>query len=744
MADIMPPASVSVWRCVPIANIASAGEPDLWEAVDGDPQFRITPSNLPIQSGWYRLRASFREIEGRLRAPCFYPDYGQGISEQTRIDIGVLIASGQLDALVHFPEPVHALRFDPCEGRARFVLSEVHATAVSEKEALWLMQLACLSALNDATPSKMLAITDTVRHHLNIAGHAEALLHLIPHYASVNLADRHLYATWTIRADRQINEMLDQALPVRASSEAQPPFSFLLPDEPVEFEACVASLFAQRFADFELLLSSHQVDSLSRVVELYDDQRVRVIVAPNNLRERIGQARGTFLCLLSANDRLHNCATGILAAAFAKCPNALAFYYDEDLIDPHGVRSQPFFKPAWDPVRFLEQDYLGHSVAIRRNAFGPFCDLDPALPWLNACINAVGDAELSRVVHVPHVLMHHCGKPGAISSPFGAQGVAVDHARLLNLRFAERVGAEVVQIMPDRLRASHPSPGRPMVDIIIPTRDRVDLLSVCIDSLLSMTLYENYRVTVVDNGSELAESIAYFGAIVEDPRVRVLAYNQPFNYSAINNHAVSQCDGDIVLLLNNDIEVVDGSWLEEMVGLAMRPDVGAVGAKLFYPDMTLQHAGVVLGVGGVAAHALAHASADFAGPYGQALLLQQYSAVTAACLAIRRDLYLAVSGLDETIAVAFNDVDFCLRVQRAGYRNVWTPHASLIHHESASRGIEDDPVKQARFASEVKTMLERWFAVLDSDPAYSPNLSLIGAAGVVDPERHAPDVIRQA
>ncbi|PPU45103.1 hypothetical protein XarbCFBP7697_04355 [Xanthomonas arboricola] len=742
MADFMPPVSVSVWRCVPIANIASAGEPDLWDAVDGDPQFRIAPSNLPIHSGWYRLRAKFREIDGYLRAPCFYPDYGEGISEQTRIDVGVLIATGQLDTLVYFPKPVHALRFDPCEGRARFIFGDIHATALSEKEALWLMQSACLSVLNETTPAKMLAITDTVRHNLNIAGHAEAVLHLMPHYAAVSRADRHLYATWTVRADRQLNAMLDLTLPTRAS-EAEPLFSFLVPDEPAEIDACVASLFAQRLADFELVLSSPQAESLNHP-ELRNDKRVRIVDASINLRERIGDARGTFVCLLSGKDLLHSCAIGVLAAAFVKCPGASVLYYDEDVMDLCGVRSQPFFKPAWDPIRFLEQDYLGRSVALRRNAFGQFRELDPVLPWLDACVKAVGNAEANSIVHVPHVLMHHCGRPGLCSSPFGAQDAVTDHARLLNADFAKRVGAEVVQVVPDRLRAVHSQQGRPIVDIIIPTRDRIDLLSVCIDSLLKVTLYENYRVTIVDNGSELAESIAYFDSIVEDARVRVLKYSQPFNYSSINNYAVSQCDGDIILLLNNDIEVTDGSWLGEMVGLAMRPDVGAVGAKLFYPDMTLQHAGVVLGVGGVAAHALAHAPADFAGPYGQAILLQQYSAVTAACLAVRRDLYLAMSGLDESIAVAFNDVDFCLRLQKAGYRNVWTPHASLIHHESASRGIEDDPVKQARFASEVRTMLDRWSAVLNSDPAYSPNLSLAGAAGGIDPERHAPDVIRQA
>jgi GT2 family glycosyltransferase len=206
--------------------------------------------------------------------------------------------------------------------------------------------------------------------------------------------------------------------------------------------------------------------------------------------------------------------------------------------------------------------------------------------------------------------------------------------------------------------------------------------------------------------------------------VRVLSYEAPFNYSAINNWAASQCDGELLCLLNNDIEVYSPGWLAEMAGHAMRSGVGAVGAMLYYPDRTIQHAGVVLGVGGVANHAFQHQPAGAPGFCARALVTQNLSAVTGACLMVRRALYLEVDGLDERLAVAFNDIDFCLRLRQAGYQNVWTPFAELYHHESASRGIDDTPDKRQRFVSEVELMQSRWGEQLQRDPAYNPNLSL--------------------
>jgi GT2 family glycosyltransferase len=265
----------------------------------------------------------------------------------------------------------------------------------------------------------------------------------------------------------------------------------------------------------------------------------------------------------------------------------------------------------------------------------------------------------------------------------------------------------------------------PLVSLIIPTRDAVELLRICVESILERTSYQNYEVIVVDNQSRNSQAIEYLNQISQYPRVRVIKYDAPFNYSAINNYAIrNAARGSVIGLINNDIEVIDGDWLAEMVGHASRARVGAVGAMLYYPDDTIQHAGVIVGVGGVAGHAYLGKPRGFSGQMERARLAQSLSAVTGACLLVRRQVYEEVGGLDEALEVAFNDVDFCLRVREAGYSNVWTPWAELYHHESATRGYEDTPEKKARFKKEVDFMLSRWGETLQWDPAYNPNLSL--------------------
>jgi len=251
----------------------------------------------------------------------------------------------------------------------------------------------------------------------------------------------------------------------------------------------------------------------------------------------------------------------------------------------------------------------------------------------------------------------------------------------------------------------------------------VELLRQCIDSVIEKTIYENYEIIVVDNGSEKPETLTYFESFRYFDNVRVIRDDSPFNFSALNNHAASEAKGEYLCLLNNDIEVISPDWLDEMVGIASQPGNGAVGAALWYPNDTLQHGGVLIGLGGVAGHMHHKLKRGHFGYFGRAVTTQNLSAVTAACLVIRKSIYDELGGFDEGLAVAFNDVDFCLRVREAGYRNVWTPHAQLYHHESASRGSDMDPDKYERFVKEVRWMENRWGSKLGEDPAYNPNLT---------------------
>jgi GT2 family glycosyltransferase len=332
-----------------------------------------------------------------------------------------------------------------------------------------------------------------------------------------------------------------------------------------------------------------------------------------------------------------------------------------------------------------------------------------------------------QIHHVPKVLYHWRAIEGSTAlvreakdyaSAAGVRAVA-DHL----LRTGRDAETEELPHGHYRVRWRLPQ-GAPKVSIIIPTRDRVELLRVCVQSIRKITQYPDYEIVIVDNQSAEPETLAYLDTLRHESGIRVLPYDAPFNYSAINNRAASQCSGALLCLLNNDIEVIRPDWLSEMVGQALRPEVGAVGAMLYYPDGTIQHAGVILGVGGVANHAFLGQPAGSPGHGARALVTQDLSAVTGACMVMRRDVYERVGGLDEQLRVAFNDIDFCLRVQQAGYRVVWTPFAELCHHESASRGNDDTPEKRQRFVNEVEFMQQRWGEELLHDPAYNPNLSL--------------------
>ena len=277
----------------------------------------------------------------------------------------------------------------------------------------------------------------------------------------------------------------------------------------------------------------------------------------------------------------------------------------------------------------------------------------------------------------------------------------------------------------------------PLVSLVVPTRDRLDLLRHCVADLLERTDYPRIELVVVDNGSVEPETRAYYDTLKVDGRVRILDEGGEFNFSRLCNRGVEAATGEVYVLLNNDVEVINADWLSEMVSHAVRPGVGAVGAKLYYPDDTIQHAGVILGIGGVAGHAYKRVSRNSDGYFGRASLTQEISAVTAACLAGRVSVFHEIGGLDErNLKVAFNDVDLCLRLGRAGYKIIWTPLAELYHIESASRGSDMLPNKAERFKHERDWMVREWSTLLESDPAYNPNLTLKGEGfGLAFPPR---------
>jgi len=333
-----------------------------------------------------------------------------------------------------------------------------------------------------------------------------------------------------------------------------------------------------------------------------------------------------------------------------------------------------------------------------------------------------------QIRHIPRVLYHWRILPGSTSLAIGEKSYATDAARRAIADHLARQGtaAEVSDedTGPGMYRVRYRLPADPpLVSLIIPTRNGLALLRQCVESILAKTSYPNYEILIVDNGSDDEATLAYLADLENGNHARILRDPRPFNYSALNNAAVREARGELIGLLNNDLEVITPDWLDELVSHALRPGIGAVGARLWYPDDTLQHGGVLL-IGGVAAHAHRKQRKDCAGYAGRASLIQNFSAVTAACLVIRKATFEEVGGFDETLAVTFNDVDLCLKIRALGYRNQWTPHAELYHHESVTRGIDDTPEKRARFAAERSLMQQRWGDLLRNDPAYNPNLTL--------------------
>jgi O-antigen biosynthesis protein len=413
--------------------------------------------------------------------------------------------------------------------------------------------------------------------------------------------------------------------------------------------------------------------------------------AAESLNTLLAQARGEYVLPFGPGALLRPHALLDLALTLARQPSADVIYTDEDRIDENGKRGDPRFKPAWSPDVVQAHDYLGELKLLRTATVRALGGWRPQASAYHhdLVLRLAGQVAPDTIVHLAKVLVH---------------GPANADTALIRLPY----------------RVPKPAP---RVSLIIPTRDNAALLETCINSIRAHTRYPDYEILIIDNGSVEEATKRLFARLTSDPAILVLPRPGPFNFSGLNNSAVREATGSIIGLVNNDIEATEDGWLDEMVALAMRPEVGCVGARLLYPDGRLQHGGIILGVGGVAGHAHRFASGAEPGYLQRLRAVQNVSAVTGACLMVRKEVFDQVDGLDESLTVAFNDVDFCLKVRAAGYLNLWTPFATLVHHESVSRGHDVTPAKARRFADEYAAMQRRWGAELLSDPYYSPHLT---------------------
>jgi GT2 family glycosyltransferase len=391
-----------------------------------------------------------------------------------------------------------------------------------------------------------------------------------------------------------------------------------------------------------------------------------------------------------------------------------AIYCDTDLLEK-GMHTAPRFLPDWDPILQLSTAY------VRTGCWLPNCNVftQVILPIseqsLSLLFAHMALLNLESVGHVSLVLINQLKSMDGYLKSYGENLSTI-------LAFP---GTVTFDKSYNTLAVSWPIDDEPMISIIIPTRNSLSLVKTSIESILQLTTYQNYEIILVDNNSDDPECLRYFDELCCHPKLRLLRYPFPFNYSAINNFAVSHALGKVVCLLNNDVEVISPCWLSVMLSWVQQQNVGCVGAKLLYPDGRIQHAGVVMGYGGGAGHAHKYFPRYHAGYLGRLAASGCFSAVTAACLLVKKEDYVAVGGLNEKeLTVAFNDVDFCLKIKSLGRRNIYCAEAVLFHHESVSRGLDDNREKRERFESELTYLQEKWSHVITNDPAYNPNLTL--------------------
>ncbi|MEG4585761.1 tetratricopeptide repeat protein [Microcoleus sp. MOSTC5] len=561
-------------------------------------------------------------------------------------------------------------------------------------------------------------------------------------YQVVSTSPDDVYAQWLRENSLRLADF-HRMVDIVQALKYQPLVSIIMPvyNTPELFlRESIESVLAQVYNNWELCIAddASTLPYVKQVLEEYLAKDPRIKVAFRNENGHIAAcsntalnlATGEFVSFLDHDDVLTPDALYEIALLLNRHPEADMIYSDEDKLDEQGQRTQPYFKPDWCPDLFLSQMYTCHFSVYRRNlatqlggfrlAYAGCQDYDLALRLTE---------KTNKIFHIPKILYHWRIHPQSAASGISAKPYVYELIEKLLAETISRRGenGRIIEVpgFPGNYTIRYSIQTYKKVSIIIPTKNLGTLLNQCLKSIFEKSTYPTYEVVVINNGSDEAEaaSVISFWQIQEPKRFKCYDLDIPFNYSKINNYAVSKAQGDYLLFLNNDTEVITPDWIEGMVEQAQRASIGAVGALLLYPDGLIQHAGVVLGIGEVAGHTHHGFDSKHPGYFGKIILANNYSAVTGACLMCRREVFDEVGGFDEQIAVAYNDVDLCLKMRQHGYYNIYLPHVVLYHYESKTRGYDDTPEKRDRSRQESKIIHQRWGEVIENDPCYNPNLT---------------------
>lgn len=492
------------------------------------------------------------------------------------------------------------------------------------------------------------------------------------------------------------------------------------------WELCIANAAPEDESVHAILEEYCRKDSRIRVRDLQENKGIS-----ENTNAAFAMAQGEFVGLLDHDDLLAPDALYEMAKRLRTKPETDIFYTDEDKVTTDlGEHFQPHLKPDFNLDLLRSNNYICHFFVVRRSlaeqvgGFRPEFNGAQDYDFIFRCAEQAGE-----ISHIPRILYHWRVHSASTADNPASKMYAYEAGKRAIEGNLERTGTKgEVSLRADYgfYDIRYPVQGEPLVSVLIPNKDQKETLLKCVHSVLEKSTWKNLEIIIIENNSEDPATFACYRELEKDGRIRVVTFpGKVFNYSAINNFGVREARGDYLLFLNNDIEVISPDWVEQLLGNCQRPEVGIVGAKLYYPDNTIQHAGIVIGIGGIAGHAFLGLARAKSGYLHKASLQMDYSAVTAACMMMKKSVFQETGGFEERLRVAFNDVDLCLRTVEKGYLVVYNPHAEMYHYESKSRGAEDSPEKIRRFQEEIEFMRTRWISILkEGDPCYNPNLTL--------------------
>ena len=704
---------------------------DPWVMIAVDDSLRVN-----AKAGILRFVIRSADPEGEPPHPVIYLDYGDGMSED--FCCVPVVRDGGYAIFIVRPDLLKAIRWDPNDRESELVFERAEFESIMDEAGF-------NKAIEETSPEFYTLpehedYRDRILNTSKMSAHDAVKLQRV---SPSNFTTAFNYDLWIKMFDTPTEEDKLAMKSIASNFKIRPRFSFVMPvyNPPIAFLAeCIDSMLAQNYPHFEICIADDAStdQSVQRLLRDYakKDDRIKLVLRERNghisaaSNDALAMATGDFIALVDHDDLVAPHALFTMARYLNVHPDAKVLFSDEDKVDIEGNRSNPYFKTCYN--RFL---MYGHNMVTHLGVYsldlvqmvGGFREGFEGSQDYDLILRCAEQAELGQIIHVPHVLYHWRMIPGSTAIGADQKNYAIHAARTaLNGHF-ERTASpfrSVVSPIPGTSAVARTGAHRGKISIILPTRNGLDVLEPCVNSILANPC-EDIELLIIDNGSDDPATLLYMINCEDDERIRVLRYPKEFNYSLINNFGAQSATGDIVCLLNNDTEVLSPNWLDRARLLLSLPEVGIVGARLYYPDMTLQHFGTALGMGrdAVAGHIGLGTPRGVPGHFNRSALIGEFSAVTAACLFVRKSVFDEVGGLDPNLKVAFNDVDLCLKVRAAGYLVIADPEIELIHKESRTRGSDQAGEKRKRFLGEVQTMHRKWGDLLRNDPYYSPNHS---------------------